>query len=406
MAIDVEEIRKSFPVLKKSYDGVLLSYLDTTATAQTPSSVIEAMDDYYFHHYSSVKRGAYQLSEETNVKFEATRTKIQKFINAQSENEIVFTRGTTESLNLIASSWGRKNLKPGDEIILSALEHHANIVPWQMIAEEKGAIIKVIPCNDDGELLLDEYKKLLSDKTKVIAITYISNAIGTINPVQTIIDMAKDYECITVIDAAQASAHLKLDVQKLNCDFLAFSGHKTYGPTGIGVLFGKYDLLCSMPPYQGGGEMIDKVTFEKTTFAKPPAKFEAGTPAIAEVIGLGAAIDFINKIGLKEIAAHEDLLLKYATQKLLEINGLKIIGNAANKASLISFVLDGIHPHDAGMIFDEEAIALRTGHHCAQPVMDRFGVVATIRASFGVYSTIEEIDKLVKAIHRVQKLFG
>jgi cysteine desulfurase / selenocysteine lyase len=408
----VKTIRAQFPVLQKTFGDKTLCYLDNTATTQKPLQVIDAMDHFYRDHYSSVKRGVYQLSELTNVKYENTRKKVQHFINAKQPEEVIFTRGTTESLNLVAQSWGRANLQPGDEVIISALEHHANIVPWQMICNEKQAVLKVIPCNDKAELILEEYKKLLGPKTKLVSVNHISNATGTINPIQTIINLAKEYNAITCIDAAQSIAHMPIDVQELDCDFLAFSGHKMYGPTGIGVLYGKYHLLANMPPYQTGGEMIEQVTFAKTTFAAPPSRFEAGTPAIAEVIGLGEAISFIQDTGLATIGQIEHELLQIAEQKLAAIPGLVVIGQAEQKASLISFVLHTdaqkntlIHPHDAAMIFDEEAIAVRTGHHCAQPVMDRFKVPATIRASFAVYNTPQEIDALVDCIHRVIKIF-
>jgi cysteine desulfurase/selenocysteine lyase len=406
MTLDVEKVRKDFPILKKTYGEKPLVFLDNTATTQKPQSVIDVLTDFLTNNYSSVGRGVYRLSENTTQAFEQTRKQVADFINAERPEEIIYTRGTTESLNLIAHSWGKANLQQGDEIIISALEHHANIVPWQIIAEEKGAHLKVIPCNDDAELIMDEYKKLLTPKTKIVSVTHIANSTGTINPIKEIIDLAHEVGAVVSIDGAQSIAHEAIDVQALNCDFFSFSGHKMYGPTGIGVLYGKYDLLAAMPPYQGGGEMIDTVTFEKSTYTTPPHRFEAGTPAIGEVIGLGKAIEYLQEIGLDAIAAYEHELLEYATEKLSQIDGLTIIGTAQEKASLISFTLKAAHPHDAAMILDEEAVCIRAGHHCAQPVMDRFGIPATNRASFSFYNTTEEIDILVKAIERVNFLFG
>ncbi|MGL1934588.1 MAG: cysteine desulfurase [Fibrobacterales bacterium] len=406
MTLDVEKIRNDFPILKKTYGDKPLVFLDNTATTQKPQSVIDCLSDFWTNNYSSVGRGVYRLSENTTQGFEQTRQKVAEFINANRPEEIVYTRGTTESLNLIAASWGKANLQEGDEIIISALEHHANIVPWQLIAQDKGAILKVIPCNDDAELIMEEYKKLLSPKTKIVSVTHIANSTGTINPIKEIIDLAHEVGAVVSIDGAQSIAHEAIDVQALDCDFFSFSGHKMYGPTGIGVLYGKYDLLAAMPPYQGGGEMIDTVTFEQSTYTTPPHRFEAGTPAVAEVLGLGKAIEYLQEIGLDAIAVYEHELLEYATEKLSQIEGLRIIGTAKEKASLISFTLKAAHPHDAAMIFDEEAICIRAGHHCAQPVMDRFGVPATNRASFSFYNTTEEIDVFVKAIERVNFLFS
>lgn len=414
---DVLELRRQFPVLNRMYGDKPLTYLDNTATTQKPLTVIEAMDRFYRTHYSSVKRGVYQLSEETNTLFEATRSKVQKLIHAERTEEIIFTRGTTESINLVAASWGRASLQEGDEILISAIEHHANIVPWQVIAEEKKAVLKVIPCDDRGVLDQQEFLKLLSSRTKITAFNHISNALGTINPIAEMTTAAKKAGSLVLIDAAQSIAHTHLDVQALDCDFMAFSGHKMYGPTGIGVLYGKYDLLASMPPYQTGGEMIDRVTFEKTTFAAPPSRFETGTPAVAEVIGLGKAVDFLQETGIDNIAAWEHHLLEDATEqfgKFIQSRSAEIIGTSPDKASLISFILlnpeakerELIHAHDAGMIYDEEAIAVRTGHHCAQPVMDRFQVPATIRASFAVYNLPEETRRLIKATDRVINLFS
>jgi len=410
MPYPVDSIRAQFPVLVRNSSGDKpLAFLDSTATTQKPECMIEAMDKFYREHYSSVKRGVYRLSEQTTQAYEATRRNVAKFLNAASENEIVFTRGTTESINLVAWSYGRKFFKPGDEILISALEHHANIVPWQLIAEERGATIQVIPVDDNGDLILSEIPRLLKPGiTKMLAITHISNSIGTENPIAEIIRTVRELspETKILIDAAQSAPHLKMDVQALDCDFLAFSGHKMYGPTGIGCLYAKYAILDVMPPWHGGGEMIQKVTFHHTTYAAPPARFEAGTPPIAEVIGLGAALNWIQQIGINEIYQHEMEMLDYALKQLEQVDGLHILGTPAKRGALLSFTLDAAHPHDAAMILDEENIAVRSGHHCAQPVMDRFHVPATIRASFGAYSMPWEIDRLVQGLERVVKIFG
>jgi cysteine desulfurase/selenocysteine lyase len=403
----MRNIRDEFPVLQKTFGGKPLTYLDSTASTQKPHSVIEAMDSFYKNNYSSVKRGVYQLSETTTQSFERTRGLIKDLIGADKEEEIIFTKGTTESINLVVSTWARQNLNAGDVLLLSQLEHHANIVPWQILQEEKKFTIKVIPCNDKAELDQVAYEDLLDSNVKCIGITHIANSVGTVNPIASMIKLARAKTKATiVVDAAQSIAHEIINVQELDCDFLAFSGHKMYGPTGIGVLYGKYNLLTEMPPYHGGGEMIDQVSFKKTTYALPPAKFEAGTPAIAEVIGLGAAIDFINKIGLEKIKKHEYELTYYATKILSQIPGLKWVGEAKHKAGILGFTLDCAHAHDAAMILDEEAIAIRAGHHCAQPTMERFGVSATIRASIGVYNNKKDIDTLKSALLRVCKLFA
>jgi cysteine desulfurase/selenocysteine lyase len=402
---DVDEIRKDFPILKTLVHGKLLCYLDNAATTQKPQSVINSDVNYYTHLNSNVHRGVHYLSETATKVYEDSRVKIQKFINASSEKEIIFTRGTTESINLVAQTYGRSVLNEGDEIIISAMEHHSNIVPWQLIAKEKKAIIKVIPITDKGDLILDEYKKLLSPRTKIVSVVYVSNSLGTINDVETIISLAHERKIPVLLDAAQAVNHLPVDVQKLDCEFLAFSGHKLYGPTGIGVLYGKKEILDSMPPYQGGGDMISKVTFEETTFNALPYKFEAGTPNIAGSIGFGSAIDYVNSIGIKNIAAHEHEILEYATEEISHINGLRIIGQSDNKCSLISFVLDNVHPHDVGTFLDFEGIAIRTGHHCTQPLMDRFSIPATSRASFALYNTKQEVDILVAGIKKVIEVF-
>lgn len=410
MNYNVDEIRQQFPVLAlHDKDPKPFAFLDSTATTQKPEFVINAMDDFYRKHYSSIKRGVYTMAAQTTDAYESARKKVAQFINAQSENEIIFTRGTTDSINLVAWSYGRKFLKPGDEIVISALEHHANIVSWQLIAEECGAKIKVIPVADDGDLILEKIPELIvKGKTKIVAFAQISNTIGTENPVKEIVKIVRgiDPEIKILVDAAQSAPHKKIDVQDLDCDFLAFSGHKMYGPTGIGVLYGKYEILESMPPLQGGGEMIDQVTFEKTTFALPPDRFEAGTPPIAEVIGLGAAVDWINRTGIEAISDYEQEILQYAEEKLSGISGLHILGNPKRRGSLLSFTLDAAHPHDVATLLDEDGIAVRSGHHCAQPVMTRFGIPATIRASFGAYTEKWEIDRLVEGLLRVNRIFG
>lgn len=405
-AFDIEKIRDDFPILKTMVHGKPLVYLDSAATSQKPRSVIETLNDYYKNENSNIHRGVHHLSEITTKKYEEARVGIQHFLNARHAHEIVFVRGATEGINLVARSYGRKQIKKGDEILITAMEHHSNIVPWQMLCEETEATLKVVPINDRGELLMDEFEKMLSEKTKFVAVTHVSNALGTINPVKQIISMAHRLHVPVLVDGAQAVPHLKVDVADLDCDFYVFSGHKLFGPTGIGVLYGKSDLLNSMPPYQGGGDMISVVTFEKTTYNVLPYKFEAGTPHIAGVIGLGAAIDYVNEIGLAKIAAHEDELLKYGTEVIGAVPCVKIIGTAREKASVISFVMDEVHPHDIGTILDQEGIAIRTGHHCAMPIMKHFGVPATARASFSFYNTKGEVDLLARALYKVKEVFG
>ena len=408
-SFDAETIRSEFPMLVAGDKGVKpLAFLDSTATTQKPACVIDAMDDFYREHYSSVKRGVYRLSARTTEAFEATRKNVAKFINAKTEDEIVFTRGTTESINLVAWSYGRKFFEVGDEILISGLEHHANIVSWQLVAEMKGAKIKVIPVLDSGDLDLAALPELLNARTKMVAVAHVSNSVGTVNPIAEIIATVRKLapQAKILIDAAQSSSHIKIDVQKLDCDFLAFSGHKMYGPTGIGVLYGKYEVLDSMPPWHGGGEMIKNVTFEKTTYADVPARFEAGTPAIAEVIGLGKAVEWLNEKGLDNIRVHEAQITQYALKQLAEIPQVKVLGNPKERGALISITLDGIAVGDAAMILDEENVAVRSGHHCAQPVMDRFGVDATLRLSFGVYTLERDIDRFVAGIKRVVRLFA
>jgi len=403
---DVKKVREDFPILQTKVGDKPLVYLDNAATSQKPLSVINAERDYYLNLNSNIHRGVHFLSEHATMAYENARRKVKEFINALSACEIVFTRGATESINLVASSYGRMNIKKGDEIIISEMEHHANIVPWQMLCEEKEAILKVIPMNDNGELILEEYTKMLNDRTKFVSVVYVSNSLGTINPVTDIIELAHKKNIPVLIDGAQAVQHMKVDVQTLNCDFFVFSGHKLFGPTGTGVLYGKAEFLNSMPPYQTGGDMIRSVTFEKTIFNDIPNKFEAGTPNIAGNIALGEAIEYLNKLDFNLIAKHEHNLLDYATKQLLEIDGLRIIGTAKEKASVISFVLENIHPHDIGTILDNEGIAIRTGHHCTQPVMQHFGIPATARVSFTLYNTKEEIDYLINAVKKVIKVLG
>ena len=406
---NAELTRNEFPMLVAGdKEQKPLAFLDSTATTQKPACVIDAMDDFYREHYSSVKRGVYRLSARTTEAFEKTRKDIAKFINAKSEDEIVFTRGTTESINLVAWSYGRKFFNEGDEVLISALEHHANIVSWQLVAEMKSAKIKVIPVLDSGDLDLAALPNLLTPRTKMVAVAHVSNSVGTVNPIEEIIATVRKLapQAKVLIDAAQSSSHIKIDVQKLDCDFLAFSGHKMYGPTGIGVLYGKYDVLDSMPPYHGGGEMIKNVTFEKTTYADVPARFEAGTPAIAEVIGLGKAVEWLNEKGLDNIREHETQITQYALKQLAEIPQVKVLGNPKERGALISITLDGIAVGDAAMILDEENVAVRSGHHCAQPVMDRFGLDATLRLSFGAYTLERDIDRFVAGIKRVIRLFA
>jgi cysteine desulfurase/selenocysteine lyase len=403
---DVERVRADFPILSQEVYGKPLVYLDNAASAQKPRAVIDAMSHVMETGYSNVHRGVHRLSQVATDAFEKARNTTAAFINAQSDNEIIFTRGATEAINLVAATYGRKNIGAGDEIVVSHMEHHSNIVPWQMLCEETGAVLKVLPIDDDGNFLFDEYEKLVSDKTKLVAVTHVSNALGSVVPVKDVIDVAHRYGAVVLIDGCQAAPHMAVDVQNLDADFYAFSGHKVYGPTGIGVLYGKEDLLNSMPPYQGGGEMIASVSFEKSTYKKSPHRFEAGTPAIVEAIGLGAAIDYINGVGLDHISKHEQGLLKYATERMRGINTIRLIGTANDKASIVSFVLEGVHAHDVGTIVDRAGVAIRVGHHCAEPVMQRFGVAATARASFGFYNTRAEVDKLVESLQEVKELFG
>ena len=405
-SFDVERIRNDFPILKQQVHGKPLVYLDNAATSQKPQVVIDTVTQYYLAQNSNVHRGVHFLSEQATQAFEGARAKVARFLNASNAREVIFVRGATEGINLVAQSYGRTFIKAGDEILISAMEHHSNIVPWQMLCEQIGARLRVIPFNYDGELFLDEYERLLNEWTKLVAVVHVSNALGTINPIKQIIEMAHRRGIPVLVDGAQAVPHMRVDVQDLDCDFYAFSGHKLFGPTGIGVLYGKADLLEAMPPYQGGGDMISAVTFEKTHYNTLPYKFEAGTPDIAGVIGLGVAIDYLSEIGLDAITAYEHELLAYATDALSTIKGVRIIGTAREKAGVLSFVLDGIHAHDIGTILDHEGIAIRAGHHCAMPVMQRFGVPATARASLAFYNTKEEVDALIRAIYKVIEVFG
>ncbi len=404
--LDVEKIRADFPILHQTVHGKPLVYLDNAATSQKPRAVIDAITRYYEGTNSNIHRGVHFLSEQATAEYEAARQTAQKFINAAHAHEIIFVRGTTEGINLVAQTYGRAQIHQGDEVLITAMEHHSNIVPWQILCDERGAKLRVAPINDQGELLLDEFARLLGPRTKLAAFTHVSNALGTINPVKRMIELAHGKNIPVLIDGAQAAPHIKVDVQALDCDFYTFSGHKVYGPTGIGVLYGKTALLDAMPPYQGGGDMISSVTFEKTTYNKLPYKFEAGTPDIAGVIGLGVALRYVNGLGIENISAHEHELLAYATEKISAIPGVDLIGTAKERAGVISFVVEGVHPHDVGTILDQEGIAIRTGHHCSQPVMERFGIPATARASFAVYNTFEEIDVLVRGIGKVREVFA
>lgn len=402
---EMKKFRLDFPALQQKVNGKPLIYLDNAATTQKPNTVIDAITHYYRCDNANIHRGIHTLSTRATHAFEEARLKIQRFLNASESREIIFVRSATEGINLVAQSYGKAFLKRDDEILISAMEHHSNIVPWQILCEEIGARLRVVPINDRGELLLGEYEKLLNAKTKLVAVTHLSNALGTLNPIKNMIQLAHAHGAAVLVDGAQAVPHLKVDVQDLNCDFYVLSGHKLFGPTGVGVLYGREALLESMPPYQSGGDMISSVTFEKTLYNILPYKFEAGTPHIAGVIGLGAAIDYLNKVGLDKIEAYEKELLSYATEAISKIPKLKIIGTALEKASILSFVIDDVHAHDVGTILDQEGIAIRAGHHCAMPVMDRFNIPATSRASFAFYNTREEIDELIQALYKVEELF-
>jgi cysteine desulfurase/selenocysteine lyase len=402
----MDRVRRDFPILARPINGKKLVYLDNAATSQKPEAVIGAISRYYEHQNANIHRGVHFLSVQATEAHEAARQAVQRFLNAADIREIIFVRGTTEAINLVAHTYGRTHVSAGDEVLITAMEHHSNIVPWQILCEEKRAHLKVAPINDRGEVRLEEFAKLLGPRTKIVAVTHVSNALGTVNPVRRMIELAHAVDVPVLVDGAQAVPHLSVDVQALDCDFYAFSGHKVYGPTGIGVLYGKAALLEAMPPYQSGGEMISSVTFEKTTYNKLPFKFEAGTPDIAGVIGLHAALEYLNDLDMNNVAAHERELLDYATEAVAAIPGVCLIGTANERVGVLSFVLEGVHPHDIGTILDQEGIAVRTGHHCAQPVMDRFGIPATARASFAVYNTRDEVDTLVQGIRKVKEVFA
>jgi cysteine desulfurase / selenocysteine lyase len=403
---DVYRVRADFPILAREIHGKPLVYLDNAATTQKPQAVIDSMIRYYTAENSNIHRGVHMLSELATENYEQSRVTVQRFLNAPDPREIIFVRGATEGINLVAQTWGRANIGRGDEIVISAMEHHSNIVPWQILCEQQAANLRVAPVNDAGELLFDEFEKLLGTKTKLVAMAHVSNALGTVNPVRKIVQAARRVNARVLLDGAQAVPHMPVDVRAIDCDFYVFSGHKIYAPTGIGILYGKAELLEAMPPYQGGGDMISSVTFEKTLYNRLPHKFEAGTPHVSGAIGLGAALEYVNSIGLDRIARHEKQVLAHGTKRLLEIPGLRLIGTAREKEGILSFVLEGIHPHDVGTILDQEGIAIRTGHHCAQPLMERFGVPATARASLALYNTMEEIDALAGGIEKVREVFA
>jgi cysteine desulfurase/selenocysteine lyase len=405
-ALNVQSLREQFPILSQRVHGKPLAYLDNAATSQKPQAVVDAIAHYYREYNANVHRGLHRLSELATNAYEQARGKAQRFLGAADAKEVIFTRGTTEAVNLVASSWGRSNLKTGDEVLISHMEHHSNIVPWQLVCEQTGAILRVIPVNDRGELLMDAFAALLTDRTRIVSVVHVSNALGTINPVKDIVRMAHERGALVMIDGAQAAPHMPIDVRDIACDFYAISGHKMFGPTGIGALYGKSALLMNMPPYQGGGEMIANVTFEETLYADPPTRFEAGTPNIAGAIGLGAAIDWMKSLDWSKVSSHEHELLEYGTRQLNEIPGLRMIGTAAKKAAVLSFVIEGQHPYELGQILDHEGVAIRTGHHCAQPLMERFGVPATCRASLAMYNTREEIDALMNALNKAAKMLA
>ncbi len=405
-AFDVAQIRKDFPILHQQVHGHPLVYLDNAASSQKPQAVIDAISRFYSSDYSNIHRGVHTLSERSTRHYEETRVKLQRFINAADSREIIFVRGTTEAINLVAQTYGRKNLKPGHNIVITELEHHSNIVPWQMLCEETGAVLEVAPVDDNGDLRIHEFERRLNARTRIVAVAHVSNVLGTILPIKKIAELTHSAGARLLVDGAQAVPHMKVDVQDLDADFYAFSSHKLFGPTGIGVLYGKAALLEAMPPYQGGGDMIASVTFDKTTYNTLPYKFEAGTPDIAGVIGLGAALDYVNELGIETIAAYEHDLLEYATHALSTEPGIRIIGTSKHKAGAISFVVDGVHPHDVGTVLDHQGIAVRTGHHCAQPLMERFGVPATTRASLAFYNTRQEIDRLIAGLRKVQEIFA
>jgi cysteine desulfurase/selenocysteine lyase len=405
-ALDLERLRQDFPILSQRVRGKPLVYLDNAATSQKPRQVIEAVSRFYACENANIHRGVHYLSEQATLAYEAVRGRVARLLNASMAAEVVFTRGTTEGINLVAQSWGRSRLRAGDEILITEMEHHSNIVPWHLVAGQTGAVVRAVPVTDVGELDLAAFDRMLTDRTRILALTHVSNALGTINPVRWMVARARERDVVTIVDAAQSVPHLPVDVQSLGCDFLAFSGHKMLGPTGVGVLYGRAERLEAMAPWQGGGDMIETVTLERSTFAPPPARFEAGTPMIAEVIGLGAALEYLEEVGYSAIGAWEEELLGYATERVRELDGVRLIGTAREKASVLSFVVEGVHPHDVGAVLDDEGIAIRAGHHCAQPLMRRFGVPATARASFAFYNTRGEADALVRGLRRVRSVFA
>jgi cysteine desulfurase / selenocysteine lyase len=405
-SLDVERLRQDFPILSQRVRGKPLVYLDNAATSQKPRRVIDAVSRFYGSENANIHRGVHYLSEQATVAYDAVRARVARLINAALPSEIVFTRGTTEGINLVAQSWARGRLHPGDEILITEMEHHSNIVPWHLVASQTGAVVRAVPVTEVGELDLTAFDRLLTDRTRILAVTHVSNALGTINPVRWMVARAREREVVTVVDGAQSMPHLPIDVQSLGCDFFAFSGHKVLGPTGVGVLYGRAERLEAMPPWQGGGDMIETVTLERSTFAPPPARFEAGTPMIAEVIGLGAAMEYLEEVGHAGIGAWEEELLGYATERVRELEGVRLIGTAREKAAVLSFVVEGVHPHDVGAVLDDDGIAIRAGHHCAQPLMRRFGVPATARASFAFYNTRDEVDALVRSLLRVRAVFA
>jgi len=404
--LDIKKVREDFPIFRQSMNESPLVFLDSAASAQKPQQVIDSIREVYENEYANVHRGLYQLSELLTQRYEGVRDTICNYINAEHSHEIIFTKNATESINLVANSFGRTFLEKGDEVVITELEHHANIVPWQLLREEKGIVLKIAPIDDTGDIIMSEFEKILGPRTKLVAISHMSNVLGTILPVAEITKMAHLVGAKVLVDGCQSVTHIPIDIQKLGCDFFVFSGHKLYGPSGVGVLYGRENILEKMPPYMGGGDMISSVTFEKSTWAGLPHKFEAGTPAIVQVIGLGAAIDYINSIGLKQISIHEHNVLKYATQKLLKIDGLRLIGNSVEKASILSFTLDVAHPHDIATIIDRSGVAVRAGHHCAQPLMQRMDIPATVRASIGMYNNYTDIDLLIEAINKVHEIFS
>jgi cysteine desulfurase/selenocysteine lyase len=406
LPFDVDRIREDFPILRESVHGKRLVYLDNAATSQKPQVVIDAVTRFYTAENANIHRGVHYLSERATVAYDEIREKVARFINARTSREVIFTRGTTEGINLVAQSYGRTFLRPGDEVVITGMEHHSNIVPWQLVCEQTGAALRAAPINDAGELDLDSFETLLNERTRLVAVVHVSNALGTINPIKKLVSLARARGIPVLVDGAQAAPHLQVDVQDLDCDFFVFSGHKVFGPTGVGVLYGREALLERMPPYQGGGDMIATVTLQRSTWAPLPAKFEAGTPMIAQVVGLGSALEYVTELGLDKIAAWEQELLSYATERVRAIEGLRIIGTAREKASVLGFVLKGVHPHDIGTILDDQGIAIRAGHHCAQPVMERFGVPATARASFAFYNTPAEVDALADGLLAVKKMFA